>query len=87
VLDAIPNAYRSNCREFCALAARCKRVAAVAGAPVLLGSRAEEELAAAGSIPRALELLHGTGLPPQSPQEHALGQQLRAIHAEYQQAV
>ena len=57
-LDLIPNNYLESCRENCALAGVCKRQAIATGNPVLLGNRVKEELAGAGSINRALALLH-----------------------------
>ena len=87
VLDFIPNSYRSSCREHCALASRCKQAAVAAGDPVLLGDRAREQLAAAGSIPRALDLLYGRGTPPRTTAESALAELLQEAQAEYRRAV
>jgi hypothetical protein len=71
-LDSIPNNYRSVCREFCPLAGLCKEQALAAGEPVLLGDLAREELIAAGSVPRAIELMHGRARP------RTLGEQVLA---------
>jgi hypothetical protein len=86
VLDAIPNHYRPSCKEFCPLAAHCKAQAAAAGDPVLLGDRAAEELAPAGSIPRALALRDGS-VAPRGPEEAALAARLRAADAALAEAV
>lgn len=85
VLDAIPNHYIETCREHCALVERCKQQAVARGDPVLLGSYAREELAAAGSISRTLELLDGRS--PLTPQEHQLQVRLRDALLEYERAV
>lgn len=87
VLDAIPANYVEGCREHCALAAHCKQEAVARGNPVLLGSQAREELAAAGSIERGLDLLYGRGAAPTTPEEAALAQRLREAHAEYRSAL
>lgn len=85
VLDAIPNHYIETCREHCALADHCKQQAVARGDPALLGSYAREELAAAGSISRTLELLDGGS--PRTPQEHLLQLRLRDALREYELAV
>jgi hypothetical protein len=54
---------------------------------VLLGSRTCEELAPAGSLRRAVELLVGRGAPPRDSAEQLLQQQLREACREYTQAV
>jgi hypothetical protein len=87
VLDQIPTNYRESCREFCALARRCKERAVCAGDPVLLGSRAREEYAAAGTLGRVLELLEGHGAPPRSPAERRLQAQLHDAHRELRLAI
>ena len=87
VLDAIPANYVEGCREHCALAARCKQEAAQRGDPVLLGGRAREELAAAGSIERGLELMYGRGPAPASPEQAALAEQLQDALTEYRKAL
>jgi len=76
VLAAIPNHYRSGCREHCALWTHCRDQAVAASQPILLGEDASEYLAAAGSLGRAVELMHGTGLPPRNAAEQALAAEL-----------
>ncbi|MBR0863480.1 hypothetical protein JQ614_17215 [Bradyrhizobium diazoefficiens] len=78
VIDQIPNNYRSNCKEHCALWEHCRAQALAAGQPIILGDAAAEQLAAAGSITRALDLLDGRGRPPENHAEAALGAELRA---------
>jgi hypothetical protein len=77
VLSAVPGNYLPSCREHCALAPLCKQEAIVVGDPVLLSIDAKEELAAAGSLTRALDLLRGRGAPPRTAQEAALQQRLQ----------
>jgi hypothetical protein len=86
-LQAIPNHYVSSCREHCALAERCKQQALAAGDPVLLGDAAREELAAAGSLSRALALLHTQGSAPSTAQEQALQTRLQEALQTYERAV
>lgn len=76
-LDSIPNNYREDCGEFCALAGQCKKQALVQDDPILLGGHAKEELSNAGTISRALDLLHGRGAPPANPEEQALCDRLQ----------
>jgi hypothetical protein len=76
ILDAIPNAYRQNCREHCALAPVCKTQALREGNPSLLGDEAREELAVARSLGRAIELMNGNGLPPRNDEERVLRNRL-----------
>jgi hypothetical protein len=78
VIDQIPNNYRSNCKEHCALWQHCRAQALAAGQPIILGDAAAEQLAAAGSITRALDLLDGRGRPPDNGAEAALATELRA---------
>lgn len=78
VIDQIPNNYQSNCKEHCALWERCRAQALAAGEPTILGDAAAEQLAAAGSITRALDLLDGRGRPPDNRAEAALATELRA---------
>lgn len=78
VIEQIPNNYRSNCKEHCALWERCRAQALIAGQPIILGDAAAEQLAAAGSITRALDLLDGRGRPPDNRAEAALAADLRA---------
>jgi hypothetical protein len=87
VLDAIPNRYHEACREHCALVDRCKREALALGDPIVLGSRAREELAAAGSIGRVYELIDGRGDPPRTPEERDLGRRLMEARAAYYTAI
>jgi hypothetical protein len=87
VLDAIPNNFVEGCREHCALAARCKQAAIANSDLMLLGSQAREELAAAGSLSRAIDLLHDRGGPPRMPEEQALKGWLQEAFGEYAQAV
>lgn len=77
VLDSIPNNYMPTCKEFCALAGRCKQQAVAAGNPVLLGNQAREVLSPAGSIRRALELLRNNGIPAASRGQAILQEDLR----------
>jgi hypothetical protein len=87
VLDQIPANYQPQCREFCALAALCKKKALAAGNPVVLGPQAREELAAAGSLGRALELLRSMGVPPTGPQEARLQRRLQEALSHYRTLV
>lgn len=87
VLDAIPNHYTDTCREHCALAERCKQQAVALADPVLLGGYAREELAPAGDLARALELLGGTGASPRTAHERELQGRLQEARREYELAV
>lgn len=87
VLAAIPNNYRPSCKEHCAMWSHCREQALTAGHPVVLGDHAAEQLAAAGSIARALDLLNGTGQPPRTAAETALAQQLQEADTILQRAV
>ena len=78
MIEHIPNSYRSNCKEHCALWERCRAQALAAGQPIILGDLAAEQLAAAGSIARAFDLLDGRGRPPDNRAEAALAADLRA---------
>lgn len=78
VIEQLPNNYRSNCKEHCALWERCRAQALAAGQPIILGDLAAEQLAAAGSIARAFDLLDGRGRPPDNRAEAALAEELRA---------
>jgi hypothetical protein len=77
MIERLPNNYLSACREHCALWERCRANALAAGQPIILGDLAAEQLAAAGSIPRALDLLNGRGRPPDNDAEAALMAALR----------
>jgi hypothetical protein len=87
VLDAISNNYLPSCREYCALAGRCKEQAVQSQNPVLLGIQAREEFAAAGSLGRTLELLRDQGAPPRTAEERALREELQETYFEYRRAV
>ncbi|MCC6630132.1 MAG: hypothetical protein IT340_22355 [Chloroflexi bacterium] len=87
VLEQLPNNYRESCREFCALASRCKERAVALGDPILLGNRAREEFAAAGSLVRVIELLEGRGAPPQTAAEQALQARLQEEYGALRRAV
>lgn len=86
VLDAVPTNYVESCREHCALAPQCKQAAVACGDPVLLGTPAREELAAAGSLGRAVDLVRGRARP-RTAEERALQARLLEALGEYQQAV
>ena len=73
----LPNNYRSACKEHCALWERCRAQALAAGQPIVLGDLAAEQLAAAGSITRALDLWNGNGRPPENDAEATLMEALR----------
>ena len=77
MIERLPNNYRSACKEHCALWERCRAHALAAGQPIILGDLAAEQLAAAGSIPRALDLLDGRGRPPDNEAEATLMEALR----------
>lgn len=81
VIDRLPNHYCSSCKEHCALWQRCRAQAQARGLPVLLGDQAAEQLAAAGSITRALDLISGRGRPPDNGAEEALAIELRRASA------
>jgi hypothetical protein len=87
VLAAIPNHYRSTCREHCALWTHCRSQAQVMSNPVILGDEASERLAAAGSLNRARDLMNGVGLPPRNPAEAALAAELLAANQIYRRVV
>jgi len=77
VIESLPNNYCSNCKEHCGLWERCRAQALAAGQPIILGDLAAEQLAAAGSISRALDLLDGRGRPPDNEAEADLAAGLR----------
>lgn len=87
VLDSIPNNYLPSCREYCAMALHCKQEAVTLGNPVLLGTRAGEELAAAGSIGRTIDLLRNRGRPARTQAEASLQAELQDVLREYQEVV
>jgi hypothetical protein len=74
ILEAVPNSYRSSCREHCALWKHCKQAAIAAQDPILLGEQAKELLIPAGSISRAAALLDGAR--PRTEAENVLTEQL-----------
>jgi hypothetical protein len=86
VLDAVQANYLDSCREHCALAPRCKQEAIACGDPVLIGSQAREELAAAGSLGRAVSLMRGRQ-HPQTAEEQALQARLQEALGVYGEAV
>lgn len=77
VLDQLPNRYRSSCKEHCALWERCRAQAQADAHPVILGDQAAELLAAAGSLDRAVDLLNGTGRPPENQAQARLAEDMR----------
>lgn len=77
VIERLPNNYRSHCKEHCALWERCRAHALATGQPIILGDLAAEQLAAAGSLSRALDLLDGRGRPPDNEAEATLAAGLR----------
>ena len=77
MIERLPNNYRSACKEHCALWERCRTHALAAGQPIVLGDLAAEQLAAAGSITRALDLWNGRGRPPENEAEAILMTALR----------
>jgi hypothetical protein len=87
VVDQLPNNYRENCREFCALAAQCKQRALAQSDPILLGSRAREEGSSAGSLQRVLELLDGRGAAARDRAGQLLQLRLQEEYVEYRRAV
>jgi hypothetical protein len=84
VLEAVPNSYRPNCREHCALAKHCKQASIAAQDPILLGEQAKELLIPAGSIARAGALLDGAR--PRTEAEKALAEQLQEAAAALRRA-
>ena len=77
MIERLPNNYRSACKEHCALWERCRAQALAAGQPIVLGDLAAEQLAAAGSISRALDLWNGRGRSPENEAEATLMEALR----------
>jgi len=53
ILEQLPNNYLENCREFCALAGRCKERAVAIGDPILLGKPRAEGVATTAYEDRA----------------------------------
>jgi hypothetical protein len=87
VLETVPNNYRPNCKEHCALWEHCRARARASSHPIILGDLAAEKLAAAGSLTRALDLMAGTGAPPRNAAEAALAAELQAGDAAFRRAV
>lgn len=81
VVEQLPNNYRTNCKEHCALWERCRAQALSQGQPIILGDQAAEQLAAAGSLVRAIDLMDDRGRPPDNRAEAALALDLRAAKA------
>jgi len=77
MIERLPNNYRSACKEHCALWERCRAHALMTGEPIVLGDLAAEQLAAAGSVSRALDLWNGRGRPPENEAEATLMEALR----------
>ena len=75
VIAQVPNNYRPSCKEHCAMWQHCRAQALEQHHPVILGDRAAETLAPAGSIDRALELMRGA--PPRNAAEATLAVELR----------
>ncbi len=86
-LNRIANHYVETCRDHCALAPVCKKQAVDSGDPVILGSRAAEYFADAGSLDRVLELLRDRGLPPRTAEEKRLQEDLQEAYRAYRKAV
>jgi hypothetical protein len=87
ILDQIPASYRASCKEHCALASKCKQQACAAGEPTIIGDKARELLAPAGTVTRALDLMNGRGAPPRTAEESALAEQLQEAFSQYRRAV
>lgn len=86
-LNAIPASYCEKCLEFCSMAQECRRQAHAAGDLALLGRRVRETLHAAGSIPRALDLMTGRGRPPATTEESSLLDDLQRVVLEVRRAI
>lgn len=80
-LEQLPNHYCSSCKEHCALWQHCRAQAQAQGNAIILGDQAAEQLAAAGSLNRAMDLLNGGGRPPDNRAEAVLAAELRAASA------
>lgn len=87
VLDTVPNNYRPNCKEHCALWEHCRHRAQSNSQPIILGDHAAEKLAAAGSLSRAIELMQGVGASPRNAAEAALAAELRVGDTAFRKAV
>lgn len=78
VIESLPNHYCSTCKEHCSLWKHCRAQAQAQGNAIILGDQAAEQLAAAGSLNRAMDLLNGAGRPPDNRAEAVLSAELRA---------
>jgi hypothetical protein len=87
ILGNLPNHYRPTCKEHCDLWRFCRNRALTTSQPIVLGDLAAEQLAAAGTITRALDLLNGRGAPPRTAAEAALATQLREADTELRRAL
>ncbi|HEY1774023.1 MAG TPA: hypothetical protein VGH91_12615 [Gammaproteobacteria bacterium] len=85
-LSAIPNNYRSSCKEHCAMWRYCRAQAISNEQPAVLGDYAAEKLAPAGNISRAIQLMTGTGEPPRDAAEASLARDLQAANQVLQKA-
>jgi hypothetical protein len=85
VISQVPNNYRPSCKEYCAMWQHCRAQALEQRHPVILGDRAAEKLAPAGSIDRALEMMRGA--PPRNAAEAALAEELRTADQVLRSAV
>ena len=81
VIEALPNHYCSTCKEHCTLWKHCRAQAQKDGNAIVLGDQAAEQLAAAGSLNRAMDLLNGSGRPPDNRAEAVLAAELQAASA------
>jgi hypothetical protein len=84
-LDQIPAHFLPTCKEFCPLASYCKKQALVRSDLMVLGMHARQELAPAGTLLRAWDLLHGQA--PQTPAERLLAQRLLTVSQALQKVV
>lgn len=78
VIEGLPNHYCSTCKEHCSLWKHCRAQAQAQGNAIILGDQAAEQLAAAGSLNRAMDLLNGAGRPPDNRAEAVLAAELQA---------
>ncbi|HEU5378028.1 MAG TPA: hypothetical protein VFV38_21615 [Ktedonobacteraceae bacterium] len=85
VLDQIPNHFTPTCKEFCPLAPHCKKQAQQRSEPIVLGNQACQELAPAGTLARAWNLLNGH--PPATPDEQDVAQRLQEAVSEWKKGV
>jgi hypothetical protein len=85
-IEQMPANYRADCLSFCALAKICRRQAAAAGDPAILGT-AYRELLPTTSLARAEELMTGAGAPPRDATEVRLATEMSTAIAEWRAAV